>query len=236
MTGGILTVHMSPGGSSRLDSLTCAAGRSGRSSPRRPPRVLALALPVLLLTQVLGAAAQPGALLDLHVPDRRTFELALDEVEIDWSGDPQAKSRGPGLAAAMTPRATVMGQDPARTRVALAGVPDSAALTAEAAALRALNPGAAVHLVLYEARAPRTEATRRLLTTEVAVVMEPGRDPTPVTSGLGGKALRPVGSVPDAFVVEGDDPLAAVALADALRGQPGVRTAYPLLKRLRLPR
>jgi hypothetical protein len=207
-----------------------------------------LALPALLVAPVLGApataaqgdtpAAAPSGrpLLDIHVPERRTFELALDEVEIDWSADPQAKERDPGPAAAMTTRGTVVAREPARARVALTGIPDVAGLAAEAAALRALNPGAAVHLVLYETRAPRTEATRRLLTTEVAVVMEPGHDPAPVVAGLGGKALRPVGSVPNAFVVEGDDPLAAVTLADALRAQPGVRTAYPLLKRLRLPR
>jgi hypothetical protein len=208
--------------------------------------ILALALPVLLVAQVLeapvaraqqaGPAPVPSTILDLHVPEPRTFELALDEVELDWAADPQAKNRGPGLAAALTARGTVIAREPARARVALTGIPDAAALTAEAAALRALNPGAAVHLVLYETQAPHTEATRRLLTTEVAVLMEAGRDPTPVVTGLGGKALRRVGSVPNAFVAEGDDPLAAVALADALRAQPGVQTAYPLLKRLRFPR
>ena len=183
----------------------------------------------------LGAegAARPleGPLIALHAPHARQYELALDEVELDWSGDSGAKTRRPAQSAAPIPGTMIVEAEGVRARVSVPPVPDPQDLLPLAAALKAANPGSQAHLVVYEPGLPKSQATRQLLTREVGLLMAQGVDPQGIFTGQPTGAIRPVPGVPDGYVVEASDPLAAVALADTLRQRPGVRSAYPLLKR-----
>jgi hypothetical protein len=177
-----------------------------------------------------------GPLITIYVPHPEQLELALDEVELDWSGDPGAKGQAPGHYAAAIPGTRVVDSDAARATIALSGVTDPVDLSIKARALKAANPGAEYHLVLYKPGLPRSTETRRLLTREVGMLLEQGEEPRGVLAGLPAGPLRTVAGVPGGYVVEAGDPMAALDLADQLRGRPGVRSAYPLLKRQHFPR
>ncbi|HBH01470.1 MAG: hypothetical protein A2X36_07885 [Elusimicrobia bacterium GWA2_69_24] len=181
-------------------------------------------------------APPAGPLITIHAPHSEQFEVALDEVELDWSGDPTAKSAAPGHYATAIAGAAVVDTDVQRATFRVSGIFDQADLSARAKALQAANPGADYYLVLYEPGRPRTKATRRLLTREVAMLLDPGTSPQGVLAGLPGGGLRAVPGVADGYVVEAAEPLAAVELADELRQRGGVRNAYPLLKRQQFPR
>jgi hypothetical protein len=158
--------------------------------------------------------------------------VALEEVELDWSVDPGAKGRTPASHTVAIPGSRVVEREAARAAVAVAGAASPADVLMISTALKAANPGAEAHLVLYEPGLPRNKANRRLLTREVGLLVELGEDPQGVLAGLPAGPIRAVPGVPGGYVVEAADPIAALDLADALRQRPGVRSAYPLLKRL----
>jgi hypothetical protein len=169
---------------------------------------------LVLADQGKGPKRAPvGPLITIHAPHPQQWELALDEIELDWSKTPGAKERAP------------------REVVAVLGVTGLDALRKRAKALKDANPGAESHLVLYEPGLPRSTASRRLLTRHVGLLLDQNVDPQSLLSGLPGGRIKKVPGVPDGYTVEAEDPLAALELADALRLRPGVRSAYPLLQR-----
>jgi len=157
-------------------------------------------------------SAPVGPLITIHTHYPKQYELALDEIELDWSKAPGAKDRPP------------------REVVAVTGAAGRDDLKKKARALKDANPGAESHLVLYEPGIPRSRASRRLLTRHVGLILDKNVDPQDVLSGLPGGRLKKVAGVPDGYTVEAEDPLAALDLTDALRLRPGVRSAYPLLQ------
>lgn len=177
-----------------------------------------------------------GPLITIYAPHPEQLELALDEVELDWSGDPGAKGQAPGHYATAIPGTRVVDSDVARATIALSGVTDPVDLSMTARALKVANPGAKYHLVLYKPGLPRNKETRRLLTREVGMLLEQGEEPEGVLASLSAGPLRTVPGVPGGYVVEAGDPMAALDLADELRRRQGVRSAYPLLKRQHVPR
>jgi hypothetical protein len=70
----------------------------------------------------------------------------------------------------------------------------------------------------------------------VAVLLAGGLRAGDVLSGSHAASARAVPGVPDGYVVRAADPLSALAVAEALRKDPRVRAAYPLVKRQRVPR
>lgn len=185
--------------------------------------VLGLSLP--------AAGAAGGPLLSVPTPSLREFELALDELELDWSRMPGAKQQAPGRQAVAAAGAAFTVQEELRALALFPAAADAAALRAVAETLHAANPAAEIHLVLYEPGRPRSERTRRLLSREVGLLLEAGADPQAVVAGLSVLALRPVAGLATGYVADAADPLAALELAAALQGRPGVKRAYPLLKR-----
>lgn len=177
-----------------------------------------------------------GPLITIHAPHPEQFELAIDEVELDWSAQPSAKQQAPAQYAAPVAGAKIVERNGVRALVRVPPVMAPPDLLAIATNLKAANRGAEAHLVLYEPGLPRTKANRRLLTREVGVLLDPGEAPGVALQGL---TVGPINSVPGVsggYVVEAVDPLAALEMADALRQRPGVRSAYPLLKRFYVPR
>jgi hypothetical protein len=209
---------------------------------RRAKGLLAGLIACLALVPVGAAAAKDakrppaGPLVTIHAPHPQQFEVALDEAELDWSRVPGAKHQAPARQAAPSDRATIVETDAVRARVAFPPAMTLRELSAQAASLQAVNPGAEAQLVLYEPGQPKSKATRRLLTREVGLILDPGEDPHAAVAGLSVAALRPVPGVKNGYVVDAQDPLAALDLADALRQRPGVREAYPLLRRQFEPR
>jgi len=172
-----------------------------------------------------------GPLVTIYAPQPKPFELALDEVELDWSGKPDAKTSTPAAAAIEVAGTKLAERSEQRAAFAVAGKKSMADMSVVAKALRAANPGAEAYLVLYEPGLPRSTATRQLLTREVGLLLEQDGDVQGALADVAAGAVRPVPGVPGGYVVEAEDPGAALDLATNLRQHPGVRTAYPLLKR-----
>lgn len=191
----------------------------------------------LVVFQLQYASAQKpkrapvGPLFTIYTPHPERLELALDEIELDWSRQPGAKRRAPARSAVAIAGTWIVQSDAVRALVGVSGATSSAGLLSIADALKAANPGAEAHLVLYEPGIPKTRASRRLLTREVGLLLEEGHEPDVVVAGLPSGKVRPVTTVPGGYVVEAGDPIAALDLADRLRQRPGVRAAYPLLRR-----
>lgn len=171
-----------------------------------------------------------GPLITVHAPHQEQLEMALDEVELEWT-DLSEKKLAPAETPMMIYGSQVVKSEAARAVVAVSGITSPMDLSMMATSLRAANSGAEVHLVLYEPGLPRSTATRRLLTREVGVVLEQREDPQSLLAVISAGSVRAVPGVPGGYIVEASDPLAALNLADALRRRPGVRSAYPLLKR-----
>ena len=133
----------------------------------------------------------------------RPFELALDELWIDGTNAPLWRF--------------------APTR-------DTEALRSVASARQGseTNP---VSLVLYEAGTARNEFTRRLLTRDVLVRLDPGADGERVAAGVGVAALRKLPLSPGWAVACATEPDGALSLAAALHRQAGVLSAEPQLRR-----
>jgi hypothetical protein len=176
-----------------------------------------------------------GPLITVHTPHPEQLEIALDEVELEWT-DLSEKKLAPAESPRMIYGSRVVKSETARAVVAVTGIASPMDLSMMATSLKAANPGAEAHLILYEPGLPRSTATRRLLTREVGVVLEQGEDPQSLLTGISAGSVRSVSGVPGGYVIEASDPIAALNLADALRRHPGVRSAYPLLKRAYFPR
>jgi hypothetical protein len=172
-----------------------------------------------------------GPLVTIYAPSPKSFELALDEVELDWSGKPDTKKTAPAAAAIEVDGAKLAERGEQRAAFAVAGKKSLKDLSDVTKALKVANPETEAYLVLYEPGFPRSKATRQLLTREVGLLVEEEEDVQGVLAKITAGSVRPVPGVPGGYVVEAEDPGAALDLAEALRQQPGVRTAYPLLRR-----
>ena len=165
--------------------------------------------------------------LTVRTPHASTFVVALDELHVDRAASdavdaPPAASAASRLASG--PRRSTLERIP-RTR----SLPELASAAREA---EDAMPGARADLVLYEAGVPRSAKTRRLLTREVAVVLNPGADVGAALAGIATRGVRSTRGVPHALVVECESPLAALDAAKILSQRGDVRAAYPLLRRL----
>lgn len=182
-----------------------------------------------------GDAGQSGRSVEIAVrtPAPARFEVALDEVELEWR-DERGRVRAMP-APATTPRSAVARTTAGGTVFSVRETGGLDDLRAVARGLEERNPGAVAYLVLYEAEKPRSAATRQLLGREVAVIFKDAREAEPVLASRGARS-RPVTSVPGAYVVEAADPLGSLALADELSALPNVQTAYPMLRRQLFPR
>jgi hypothetical protein len=161
-----------------------------------------------------------GPMITIHSPEPRQLELALDEMELDWSHDPGARARGPAQAAQEVHGARLAARDGVRAIYTLSGVSDKAALRAMAASLSGANPG----------------AEPLVLGREVSLLLKPGETAAAVLAGQSVGAIRQVPGVPGGFVVEARDPLDALDLADTLRAHPAVTSATPIVRRMFFPR
>jgi hypothetical protein len=199
-------------------------------------------LPLILAIALCGLTAVPprvtaqdlaSAVLTLNVPEPTTFELALDEIELDWSQrDPKRLlSRGVNPIAGTQ----VAAVEPTRVLFSMPATAGATALAALGAALEAANPGAEANLILYEPGGRRPSG-RRSLTRRVALLLEQPGDPTGALAEYAARSPRGVPNVPGGYVLEASDPLSAIELADALRLRAGVVVAYPLLTRQAVPR
>jgi hypothetical protein len=189
----------------------------------------ALGVPAFAQKPAGGSLAGTIRML-VHTPYPEEFDLALDEIELDWSGMPGAKSLSPGFTAVAIAGTRPVDRAATRATIATTDVTTIEDLIALGAALESANPGAEAHLVLYVAKRDRGESTRRLLTREVGVLLAPQADPQAILSGVPASGATPVPGVPGGYVLRADDPKSALDLAAALRRRPGVKTAYPLLK------
>jgi len=192
-----------------------------------------LALAGVLLSGSAWMAAGPFAQdpaktvqMTIHTPDAERVEIALDEIELQ-----RVSQRAGPQAAAGTSHAVFQRETPGGSLFTLRGAATVDQLTAYARELEAQNPGARAYLVLYEAGRARNDATRQLLGRDVAVLIDAASTADVVLRPFSGYPTRAVESVSHAYVLEALDPLGALALADQLRATPGVKTAYPLLKR-----
>jgi hypothetical protein len=189
----------------------------------------ASALVVLGVNRSALAQAPASITITIRTPEPRTFQLALDEVELDWSErDPNRQLSRAATAIANTRIAIA---ERARAVMALTSVGNMQALAARSAALEAANPGAEAHYVLYEPGERRAQEARALLTARTAVLLEDDRDPSGVLAEYAARNPQPIEGVPGGFLLQAADPLSAVDLAEALRVRIGVRVAYPLLER-----
>lgn len=221
-------------GADRVNAFPAPAHGRRCASPLRPlGRRLACGLLSCLLLAAAPAAFAGSPRISLRGPDAhpQEYEVALDEIELDWSRAPAGQGPGTGRRAAVRGEGTVLLREGARAILAIPPAAGTRELQARAEALRAANPGAEAFLVLYEPDHPRSQVTRRLLTREVGLVLEAGQDAAAAVAGLPVEGLRPVAGVPGGFVVDAAEPLAAPELAEALSQRPGVRSAYPLLRR-----
>jgi len=210
--------------------------RLTRGPGRVAPTVVGLLAIVWSMAPPAGAQTAParapsGPVVTIHAPNPRQLEVVLDEVQLDWSRVPRARALAPATGAVAAPGTRIVAADAVRARVSVAPAADLSSLRAAVAALKAANPGADVHLVVYPVNLPKTAAHRQLLTHEVAVVA--GSEAALRSALPGGSAhdVKPVPGVPGGFVVDAEDPVAALELAEALRRQPDIQAAYPLVKR-----
>jgi len=170
------------------------------------PRVRAWVL-LVPLAVVTAASLQAGpASLELVIQDggqRRPFELALDELWLDGTNAPVWRF------------APLSGIDALRT---LANTRQRAQTNN-------------VSLVLHEVGAARNEFTRRLLTRDVLVRLDPSANWERVAAGAGVAALRRLPLAAGWAIAHAGELDGALALAVALRRQAGVLSAEPQLRR-----
>ncbi len=189
--------------------------------------------PLLVAAVLVASPSAPLAevlTFTVYAPNAERFDLALDEIELDWSQVPGAKRTDFRNTVVAVPRSSIV-ETGASGAVFSATAANAADLLTIVAALEIANPGAEAQLVVYESGRARTLATRRLLTREIALILT---DAIPVGDVIGLlriQRVRPVPGIPNSFVLEVADPLAAPAIADALRERDSVKYAYPLLRR-----
>ena len=199
------------------------------SSSWRAVRLVAVCSGLILAATATIATQHRSDVLRIPAPEPRSFEVALDELVIE------APSPEFPLASGRVPSDVTLGLR--RGRLVSATVANAGSIYGLVLAgrrMRAAFPGVDFALVLYDAGAPRTPATRALLTREVGLILDSNQTPGTLVSPS--VEVRAVPGVPGAFVARAADPLAAVELAKLLHGKPGVRSAYPLLKRQEFPR
>ena len=116
----------------------------------------------------------------------------------------------------------------ARGRSTRAIVPQTTAegVRAQAQAL-SQSTGDETELVLYEVGKARNEFTRRVLTKQVLVRLDPGADADALARQA--NAIAHAAAAPGCFIFETRETGGALALADTLRAEPGVLSAEPLL-------
>lgn len=165
---------------------------------------------VVFLSHLLAAssATAAGLAATLLLPESgqmRSFEVALNEVSVRAPGSASRLSEVPALASAEAIR-----------------------LHAE---LLAQTTGNEVELVLYEAGQPRHSFSRRILTRRVLAHLAPGMDPALLAGAHGVVSKGGLSFSPGFYVFEVATVGGAVTAAAAMRGQPGVHSAEPLLAR-----
>jgi hypothetical protein len=177
--------------------------------------VLLRAFALVVLAAVTPATVnnQSGIELTLMTPEPRTYLVALDELELDWSDVHEREGR------------------PDRTVQALSNVTTLSRLAEVLAEQQSANPGTRGRIVLYDPGKPRTAVNRRLLTSDVAVLLGEGMALADLTGVADIAQIRPVPGAPNAFVGRAASPLAAIEAARALAAVPGVKSAYPLVTR-----
>ena len=195
-------------------------------------------LGLVLIAASAGGVTQdpprPTAEVLIPVPELRPFVIALDEIELDWT----ARKGRTDSRPAMTPvaGATVVSDEPQRTRVRVDAAPTVEALAHVLAANQAANPGARGELVVYEKGRPRTEASRQLVTSDVALMLNEGASLDQILSRAKVADAKTVRGTPSGYVIGCDTPFTAIEVARALATIDGVKRAYPLLKRSRVTR
>jgi hypothetical protein len=179
-------------------------------------------------------ASGPTAEIVIPTPEPRPFVLALDEIELDWTGARRAGGKEPS-APASVPGTKVLGHERQRTRIRVEAAKTLKALDKALAETQAVNPGARGEMVVYEAGRARTEVNRQLLTSNVAVILGDGVVLKSVLARAK-MARAEVTEAPGGYVIRCETPLAAIEIARELGGIEGVKHAYPLLKRTRATR
>lgn len=202
---------------------------------RTPLRVLSAVLCLGLCVDV-SAQRRPafvGIPFSVRTPELETFELALDELELDWS---EAGAAGRPLAAQpVVIDGTALSERTATSAVFRVTAATSPELLASICrGLESANPASECNFVLYAPDTNRDAGTRRVMTTHLAVVLE---DPASVAAlEAFVQNPEPMDGVPGGFVFEAFDPLAAAQIADAIRVRDGIKSAYPLVKRRQFAR
>src|SRR5437016_10419829 len=82
--------------------------------------------------------------------------------------------------------------------------------------------GKEVRLVLYRQGSTRTEFSRRILTRDVLVQLEPGVDARTLAEASGAKLNRVFDALPGHYLFEASEAGGALLLAEALQAKPGV--------------
>jgi hypothetical protein len=195
-------------------------------------------LSFLALSANGGQPSAAGALVTIHTTRSQQYELALDELQIEWGSGPGPKEQRPGPAQSvvLSPGQTVLETEGTQALLSIPAVATPGDLLPILSAVKSANPGCEVNLVLYEPGLPRGRRARQFLTREVGLLMEKGIDSRSALDARPAGAIRPVPGVPEGYVLETPNPLAALERANALYQQPGVRSAYPLLKRYHVKR
>lgn len=205
--------------------LAPAAQSSGGQPPQNPTA-----------TQAVPVQSRPTAEIVIPMPEPRSYQVALDEIELDWSL--AARAAGGERTPVAVAGTKIAAHDERRTVVRVEGAENVASFKQKLTATIAANPEARSELVVYESGRPKTDTSRHLLTSDVALVLEEGVALMDVLAkakidGLDAKAVR---GAPQGYVVRCADPLSAVDVARALGAVEGVRRAYALLKRARVTR
>jgi len=163
---------------------------------------------VLTFLVSLGAFA-PGATRDRYVlrygGQDHSFDVATDELEVR---DAQRHTR----------------------KLAVAGAANGAAVR-QAAERHTATSGEEADLVLYETGAAHREATRRILTKQIAVKLKAGADPAAVAAKLGLVAHGEHPAAKGWFLFDAPSSAGALDAIEALATEAGVETAEPQLAR-----
>ncbi len=115
-----------------------------------------------------------------------------------------------------------------RGRVTL--TPASGSPNLAAMGTQAMSTGGEKTIVLYEKGAPRNEATRRLITKTILVEVRPGTNLHALAAAVGADYAKPAPVFADTHHIFNTRSAGEVlAVTDALRAQPGVVSATPLL-------
>lgn len=164
---------------------------------------------IALLTLASPAFGQTPSRPGLVIRDAgmlRTFQLARDEVYVRGPAEPRIHQLPAALAT-------------------------DEELVAYARRLER-ETGEATDLILYEEGVERNAYTRRILSRQVLVELEPGVHPETLAAETGASGLQVLDYAPGYVLLFVREAGEALVLAAALRGRPGIRSAEPVLARL----